>query len=249
MICTGKRMITGFCSEFSDAVAVQKYMLPSFPHPLFFYHLVFHNRTGYKILKSSRQSCNKLPLQFLFIWFHMFHSLSFFLKCLISLLFDIFTYRFIEALFLYFRVTWGTCTLIWTRERASILVVLILPLKGGAASLIQNTNYQYAINLLLLHFDLLFSKTVKTSFSDSGTFYKAVMIHNFGHSYFLWHSTVIVILHNLACYLVVQVVALVCNFAGSRNSATVRLNHWEVETLFHEFGHALHSLLSRTVFR
>ncbi|XP_058205215.1 mitochondrial intermediate peptidase, mitochondrial [Rhododendron vialii] len=42
------------------------------------------------------------------------------------------------------------------------------------------------------------------------------------------------------------VVALVCNFAGSRNSVTVRLNHWEVETLFHEFGHALHSLLSRT---
>lgn len=42
------------------------------------------------------------------------------------------------------------------------------------------------------------------------------------------------------------VVALVCNFSGSRNSAAVRLNHWEVETLFHEFGHALHSLLSRT---
>ncbi|GMP24118.1 hypothetical protein CsSME_00001508 [Camellia sinensis var. sinensis] len=42
------------------------------------------------------------------------------------------------------------------------------------------------------------------------------------------------------------VVALVCNFSGSRNSAAVMLNHWEVETLFHEFGHALHSLLSRT---
>ncbi|XP_059666980.1 mitochondrial intermediate peptidase, mitochondrial [Cornus florida] len=42
------------------------------------------------------------------------------------------------------------------------------------------------------------------------------------------------------------VVALVCNFSGSHNSSTVRLNHWEVETLFHEFGHALHSLLSRT---
>ncbi|KAJ4828412.1 Mitochondrial intermediate peptidase [Turnera subulata] len=41
-------------------------------------------------------------------------------------------------------------------------------------------------------------------------------------------------------------VALVCNFSGSRSSSTVRLNHWEVETLFHEFGHALHSLLSRT---
>lgn len=44
-----------------------------------------------------------------------------------------------------------------------------------------------------------------------------------------------------------QVVALVCNFSGSHDSSNVRLNHWEVETLFHEFGHALHSLLSRTV--
>lgn len=42
------------------------------------------------------------------------------------------------------------------------------------------------------------------------------------------------------------VVALVCNFAGSRSSSSAKLNHWEVETLFHEFGHALHSLLSRT---
>lgn len=53
----------------------------------------------------------------------------------------------------------------------------------------------------------------------------------------------------LTIFLVVlQVVALVCNFAGSRSSSSAKLNHWEVETLFHEFGHALHSLLSRTVF-
>ncbi|KAF8379289.1 hypothetical protein HHK36_028722 [Tetracentron sinense] len=45
------------------------------------------------------------------------------------------------------------------------------------------------------------------------------------------------------------VVALVCNFSASLGSSTARLNHWELETLFHEFGHALHSLLSRTDFQ
>lgn len=45
-----------------------------------------------------------------------------------------------------------------------------------------------------------------------------------------------------------QIIALVCNFSSSKG-ITARLNHWDVETLFHEFGHALHSLLSRTEYQ
>ncbi|GAB4825974.1 Mitochondrial intermediate peptidase [Ancistrocladus abbreviatus] len=45
------------------------------------------------------------------------------------------------------------------------------------------------------------------------------------------------------------VVALVCNFSNSSDPSMTRLSHWELETLFHEFGHALHSLLSRTEYQ
>ena len=58
------------------------------------------------------------------------------------------------------------------------------------------------------------------------------------------------------------IVSLVCNFSrsddelsefsggeSSVNSPHVMISHAEVETLFHEFGHALHSMLSRTEFQ
>jgi thimet oligopeptidase len=40
-------------------------------------------------------------------------------------------------------------------------------------------------------------------------------------------------------------VALVCNFPPPSTNAPSLLSHTDVETLFHEFGHAMHSLLTR----
>jgi intermediate peptidase len=45
------------------------------------------------------------------------------------------------------------------------------------------------------------------------------------------------------------IVALVANLSSPNEEGVSLLSHSEVETLFHEFGHALHSLLSRTQYQ
>eukprot|EP00241_Pyramimonas_parkeae_P019504 CAMPEP_0114311482 /NCGR_PEP_ID=MMETSP0059-20121206/19847_1 /TAXON_ID=36894 /ORGANISM="Pyramimonas parkeae, Strain CCMP726" /LENGTH=310 /DNA_ID=CAMNT_0001435657 /DNA_START=35 /DNA_END=967 /DNA_ORIENTATION=+ len=43
-------------------------------------------------------------------------------------------------------------------------------------------------------------------------------------------------------------VAIVCNFAKGKHDPP-RLQHQDLEALFHEFGHAMHSLLSKNIFQ
>jgi len=44
-------------------------------------------------------------------------------------------------------------------------------------------------------------------------------------------------------------VALVCNFPKTHGTGNILLSHGEVETLLHEFGHAMHSVLSDTEYQ
>lgn len=45
------------------------------------------------------------------------------------------------------------------------------------------------------------------------------------------------------------IIALVCNLANFSNDGSSVLTHQEVETIYHELGHMLHSMLSRTQFQ
>ncbi|KAI9270626.1 hypothetical protein BDA99DRAFT_502300 [Phascolomyces articulosus] len=44
------------------------------------------------------------------------------------------------------------------------------------------------------------------------------------------------------------VIALTCDFNNTKNNGTAMLTMFEIETLFHEMGHAMHSMLGRTDF-
>ncbi|PWA88805.1 putative mitochondrial intermediate peptidase, mitochondrial [Artemisia annua] len=44
--------------------------------------------------------------------------------------------------------------------------------------------------------------------------------------------------------LLYKVIAIVCNFLKSQNLTAASLNHFELDTFFHEFGDALYSLLT-----
>lgn len=45
------------------------------------------------------------------------------------------------------------------------------------------------------------------------------------------------------------VIAIVCNFTKPTKDKPSLLTHYEVQTLFHEMGHAMHAMLSRTTYR
>jgi oligopeptidase A len=57
-----------------------------------------------------------------------------------------------------------------------------------------------------------------------------------------------VVRKSLACGAALPIAQLVCNFTAPSGSAPALLTHDEVNTLFHEFGHGLHHMLTRVAY-